>query len=88
MAAAALLLLGAGCARTRPCLIIPMQLDLARHDRDELRSMVDSKQSEVNRTKENLDLSVTRLQQMQQEQDDLKKAIAQQAADSAAGVKK
>ena len=41
LAAAVWLLLGAGARRPRPCLIIPMQLELARHDRDQIEKQVD-----------------------------------------------
>ena len=83
VAGAALLLLGCGCASTRPCMIIPMQLSMARFDRDQEKDLVDAKQAEVNRAKENLDLARTRLQQLQQERDELQKTVDQQAADSA-----
>jgi len=86
---AASFLLLAGCAsQPRPCVIIPMQLKMAAYDRDQIKAQVDAKMSEVKRTKENLDLATTRLQQMEQERDDLLKTVQQQAADSAAAATK
>ena len=84
LGAALLVLLAAGCASTKPCMVIPRQLELAQHERDTMKQLVDAQQAEVNRSKENLDLAKTRLQQMEQERDELQKAIVQQAADSAA----
>lgn len=84
LAGAALILLAGGCAGPRLCQVIPMQIQMASYDRDQMQSLVDAKQAEVNRTKENLDLARTRLDQMKQERDDLRRAVGSEAADSAA----
>ena len=81
---AALLVLVGGCASTKPCQIIPRQLEMAQFDRDQQKQLVDAKQSEVNRAKENLDLAKTRLQQLAAERDELQKTLTQQTADSVA----
>ena len=75
LAGAALILLAGGCAGPRLCQVIPMQIQMASYDRDQMQSLVDAKQAEVNRTKENLDLARTRLDQMKQERDDLRRAV-------------
>ena len=86
-AALCLLVLGCGPA-PKPCLIIPMQLQMARYDRDQIKTQVDAKMTEVKRSQENLDLAKTRLTQMEEERDELMKIVQQQAADSAAKGKK
>ncbi len=84
----ALLALSWGCAPSRPCQVIPKQLELARYNRDQVRVQLDQKAADVARAKESLDLAQTRLQQMVDEQAELEKAVAQQAADSAAAARR
>ena len=83
-----LLVLVAGCARTRPCTIIPVQLELARHDRDRIKDQVEAKQAAVKTSRDNLDLARARLQQMEEQRADLEKALASEKADSAASRRK
>jgi hypothetical protein len=80
-----LALLG-GCAGSKPCTVIPMQLELARNDRDALRTQVEGKATEIKRLSESLDMSSKRLEQLRQERDELLRVIEQQTADSAAAA--
>jgi hypothetical protein len=77
---AVLLLVAAGCAPSRPCQVIPMQIEIARYTRDQLQTQVDEKKADVARSKDNLELARTRLEQMQQEKADLEKEVADSAA--------
>jgi hypothetical protein len=80
------LVLMAGCAPSRPCLIIPMQLELARTERDQLRTEVETKATEIKRLSDAMNLSSKRVEQLRQERDDLLQLLKQQAADSAAAA--
>jgi hypothetical protein len=87
--AAALALTAGGCAKPRPCTIIPMQLELVRYESDQVEKQVTAKAAEVASLQSNIDMARTRLVQLGQEASDLEKAIAEAKADSvAAGRKK
>ncbi len=88
MVGVALVLAAGGCASTRPCLIIPAQIQLAQEELKQARTDAEAKQAEVTRSKENLDISITRLRQMEEERDTLQKTLAAQAADSAKAGRK
>jgi hypothetical protein len=85
---AALALVVGGCAKPRPCVIIPRQLELARYEADQLDKLVTAKAGEVSSLQGNLDMANTRLAQLQQESADLDKVIAAAKADSAAAGRK
>jgi hypothetical protein len=84
--AAAVLLLVLGCARPRPCVIIPMQLDLAKSSRNQVQAQVTTKEEEIKRLSESVEIASRRLDQLRQERDDLKRVMDQQVADSLAAV--
>jgi septal ring factor EnvC (AmiA/AmiB activator) len=94
VAAAALVLVAAlaavavGCAKPRPCTIIPMQLDLVRYDAKQVEKQVTAKEGEVSSLQANVDMARTRLTQLEQEEAELNKAIAAARADSAAKGRK
>lgn len=77
------LLLGAGCAKSRPCLIIPMQLNLAQSDMKTFEKQVADKQADVDRMKNSLEMARTRLQQLHDEEAELQRLITGAKADSA-----
>ncbi len=86
---AALVLVVGGCAKPRPCTIIPMQLELVRFDTEQLEEQVATKVAEVNSLRSNLEIATTRMAQMEQEATDLEKAIGEIEGDAgAAGRKK
>lgn len=80
----------AGCAGSRPCMIIPMQLELAETERNQVREQVTNKETEIKRYQDGVDKAVARVEQLRQERDELQGLLEQQAADSvaAAGRKK
>lgn len=87
--AVVLALTAGGCAKPRPCTIIPMQLELVRYDTAQLDKQVATKTAEVTSLQSNLEMGRTRLAQLEQESSDLQKAIdAAKADSSAAGRKK
>jgi hypothetical protein len=86
--AAALALSVGGCAKPRPCTIIPMQLDLVRFEAGQLQKQVDAKVAEVASLKSNIDIARTRLTELEQEAADLQKVVDAAKADSAAAGRK
>jgi septal ring factor EnvC (AmiA/AmiB activator) len=89
--AAGVLVLGmvlAGCGTPPPCQIIPKQIELARYQRDQQNAQLELKKTEVATSQKNLELSRDRLKAMEQEKDDLEKALRQSSADSAAARRK
>jgi septal ring factor EnvC (AmiA/AmiB activator) len=86
--AAALALTVGGCAKPRPCTIIPMQLELVRYDSEQIEKQVTAKVSEVASLQSNIDMARTRLSQLEQETADLEKVIEAAKADSSAAGRK
>ena len=76
------LLLSAGCARSRPCLTIPMQIKLAQSDLQAVSKQVADKQADVDRMKNSLEMARTRLQQLHDEEAELQRLISGSKADS------
>jgi peptidoglycan hydrolase CwlO-like protein len=76
-------ILVAGCAGTRPCLTIPMQLKLAQSDVKGYEKQVADKQADVDRMKSSLDMAQSRLQQLHDEEAELQRLIEAAKADSA-----
>jgi predicted nuclease with TOPRIM domain len=74
---AALAILGlAGCAAgTKPCMIIPAQIELAADVRDAARGKVDERKAEYQRLRVSLEQSETRLARLTEERDQLKKEV-------------
>lgn len=74
---AAFVLLGmSGCAAgTKPCMVIPAQVELAADVRDAARGKVDEKKAEYQRMKLNMEQSQTRLARLTEERDQLKKEV-------------
>lgn len=85
---AALALMVGGCAKPRPCTIIPMQLELVRYESDQIEKQVTAKAAEVASLQSNIDMARTRLVQQEQEAGDLEKKIAAAKADSSAARRK
>jgi hypothetical protein len=86
--AAVLALTAGGCAKPRPCTIIPMQLELVRYESDQIEKQVTTKAAEVASLQSNIDMARTRLAQMEQEASDLEKTIAAAKADSVSARRK
>lgn len=85
---AALALTAGGCAKPRPCTIIPMQLELVRFESNQLDKQVATKAAEVTSLQSNIEMARTRLVQLEQEAADLEKVIAAAKADSSAKGRK
>jgi hypothetical protein len=84
VAAAALVLVAGGCAKPRPCLIIPRQIEMARYDVTQAEKRVSERTTEVQNLQGNIEMNRTRLGQLEQEASDLQKAIDAAKADSIA----
>lgn len=76
-----------GCAGTRPCPIIPMQLELARAGRDQILEQVERKETEVQRSDDNLRQTTTRLAQMEEELSELRRVLEDQMEESEGGAR-
>lgn len=64
-----------GCAPSRPCMIIPAQIELAKAKRDRAKEQYDRRLEEITRSLNNLEASRTRLERLEQERDELKSLI-------------
>lgn len=75
--AAALAVLGlAGCsAGTKPCLVIPAQVELATDVRDAAKGKVEERRTDLKRMQLNFEQSQTRLARLTEERDQLKKEV-------------
>lgn len=76
-----------GCAGVRPCPIIPMQLELARLERDQILGEVETKQAEVQRSDSGLQQTKTRLSQMEEEMEELNRVLGEQDGESEGGAR-
>lgn len=83
----AALLLGVGCASSgsKPCMVIPAQIELARDVRDEARSNLEDRQNELGRIKTNLEQSKLHMDRLVEERDQLKKEVGGGAAGAVGG---
>ena len=52
---------GIGCAQSRPCMIIPAQLELAKSRRDKVKAAYEGRLEDVTRSLNNLEASRSRL---------------------------
>ncbi len=69
---AALLLGLVGCAGSRPCMVIPAQLELAEDLREAARARLEDKTKELNRWSHAIDQSRTRLERLTEDRDQLR----------------
>jgi hypothetical protein len=70
------LILGvSGCAGTKPCLVIPAQIELARDVRDGAKTTREEKKAEYERWVQNVEQSRTKLARLTEERDQLKKEV-------------
>ncbi len=85
-AAIAALILG-GCAGVRPCPVIPMQLELAQSERDQILEEFERKEAEVQRSDDGLRQAKTRLAQMEEEMEELSRVLDEQDGESEGGAR-
>lgn len=71
-----LLIAVGGCAGTKPCMVIPAQIELARDVRDAARATREEKLGEMNRWAQNVEQSRTKLDRLTEERDQLKKEVS------------
>lgn len=62
---------GIGCAQSRPCMIIPAQLELAKSRRDKVKAAYEGRLEDVTRSLNNLEASRSRLENMKEERQEL-----------------
>lgn len=81
------LLLGAGCASSgsKPCMIIPAQIELARDVRDRAKDNLEDKRTELGRIKSNLEQSKLHMARLVEERDQLKKEVGGEPAGKVEG---
>lgn len=83
-----LLIAAGGCAGTKPCLVIPAQIELAKDVRDAARVTMDDKKSELERWAQNVEQSRTKLERLTEERDQLQKEVSGGSAGSQQTPKK
>ena len=66
---------GIGCAQSRPCMIIPAQLELAKSRRDKVKAAYEGRLEDVTRSLNNLEASRSRLENMKEERQELMNLI-------------
>ena len=66
---------GAGCAQSRPCMIIPAQIELAKSRRDKAKEAYDQRLEEVTRALTNLEASRSRLERLEEERQELRELL-------------
>jgi hypothetical protein len=71
-----LVLVVGGCAGTRPCMVIPGQIELARDVRDAARVARDEKKADLDRWVQNVEQSRTKLARLTEERDLLKAQVS------------
>jgi hypothetical protein len=78
------LLLGAGCAASgsKPCMIIPAQIELARDVRDEAQGSLEEKQADFARTKSNVEQTKLHMARLVEERDQLRKEVGGSPTDT------
>lgn len=69
--AAVTIALLSGCAQSRPCMIIPAQIELAESARDQAKTAYDRKLEDVTRSLNNMEVSRGRLERLQAERTQL-----------------
>ena len=62
----------AGCSGTKPCLVIPAQLELARDTRDSAKETLDDKIKELDRWQNAVVQSRARIDRLTEDRDELK----------------
>jgi hypothetical protein len=66
---------GFGCAQSRPCMIIPAQIELAKSRRDKAKEAYDQRLEEVTRALTNLEASRSRLERLAEERQELQELL-------------
>ncbi len=67
--------LGGCAAGTKPCMVIPAQIDLARDVRDAARATLEEKKAEYQRWVQNLEQSQTKIARLNEERDQLRTEV-------------
>lgn len=82
------LLFGAGCASSgsKPCMVIPAQIELARDVRDRAKDNLEDKQTELGRIKSNLEQSKLHMARLVEERDQLKKEVGGEPTGKTGGI--
>lgn len=76
------LLLGAvGCSSTKPCMIIPAQVELAESDRDAALAELESRQRDLDRWSHALEQSRARLERLIEDRDKLRAEVGDEEAE-------
>jgi glutaredoxin 2 len=71
-----LLFLGlAGCGGTKPCLVIPAQLELAEDTRDAAQATLDKKEKEMSRWENAIKQSRARIDRLKEDRDKLQREL-------------
>ena len=65
----------AGCAGSRPCMVIPAQIELARDVRDAARAELEAKKADHQRWVHNVEQSRMKIERLTEERDDLRKQV-------------
>ena len=65
----------AGCAGTKPCLVIPAQLELARDTRDAAKATMDEKTKEMDRWQNAIKQSEARIDRLKEDRDQLQQEL-------------
>jgi len=72
----------AGCAGgTKPCMVIPAQVELASDVRDAARVKVEERRADLKRVEMSLEQSKTRLARLTEERDNLQKEVGETPAE-------
>ena len=74
-AAAVTLALMSGCAQSRPCMIIPAQIELAESKREQAKAAYERKLEDVTRSLNNMEVSRGRLERLETERTQLQELL-------------
>jgi len=77
----------AGCAGTKPCLVIPAQLELAQDTRDAAQAELDKKIKEKDRWVNAIKQSNARIDRLKEDRDKIRKELEGLDADGAKSAK-
>ncbi|MCA9755858.1 MAG: hypothetical protein KDA27_08665 [Candidatus Eisenbacteria bacterium] len=75
--AASAIVLASGCAQVKPCMIIPAQIELAESKRDQAKRAYEDKLEDVSRSKNNLEVSLGRLERLVEEKNELESILGE-----------
>jgi len=65
----------AGCAGTKPCLVIPAQLELAQDTRDAAKADLDTKTKEMERWENAIEQSNARIDRLKEDRDKIQREL-------------